>query len=350
MKNIYLFKVEQPIGTFYIAKMNSNELISIAYSNRRTADGIGNQRKLRGNRVEAISKYCEDPDATFPTPIILAVNDDNYTIEESNLFGIYKFSYNDTLSAEILDGQHRLMGIKSSGKNIQLPIVLMFNMTEEEKAYIFSTINSNQQKVDKSLIYDLFELSTKRSPYKTCHEIARLLNSRDDSPFYNRLKMLESRRSKDETLSQGTFVNYLCTLISYDPKKDMIDIKNNKKIKDNQSLPLRYYFINDSDGIIFKIIFNCFSAVKKVFKTEWDEPNKYILSKTTGFGGIIKSLKEILPKCQDDGDYTLEKFLKVFENLKTNLINKNIELTSKYFSSGEQGQNKLSKLIIESYN
>lgn len=350
MKTIYLFKVQQPIGTFYITKMNSNELISIAYSNRRTNDGIGNQRKLRGNRVEAIAKYCEDPDATFPTPIILAINNDDYVVEELNSSGVFKFSYNDTLSAEILDGQHRLMGIKASGKNIELPIVLMFNMTEEEKAYIFSTINSNQQKVDKSLIYDLFELSTKRSPYKTCHEIARLLNSREDSPFYNRLKMLESRRSKDETLSQGTFVSYLCNLISYNPKQDMIDIKNNKKIKDNLSLPLRYYFIDDSDEIIFKIIFNCFSAVKTVFANEWDDPNKYILSKTTGFGGIIKSLKDILPKCQEDGDFTLEKFLKIFEKLKINLINEDIELTSKYFSSGEQGQNKLSKLIIDSYN
>ena len=106
----------------------------------------------------------------------------------------------------------------------------MFDLTEEEKAYIFSTINSNQAKVDKSLIYDLFELSTERSPLKTCHYIARIMNSKEDSPFYQRLKMLGKKENELSTLSQGTFVKGLVDLISKQPQKDMILIKNGKKV------------------------------------------------------------------------------------------------------------------------
>lgn len=72
----------------------------------------------------------------------------------------------------------------------ELLVVLIFDLTEEEKAYIFSIINSKQIKVSMNLIYDLFELSEKRSPQKTVHEMARALNQKEAFPFHNRLKML----------------------------------------------------------------------------------------------------------------------------------------------------------------
>lgn len=74
--------------------------------------------------------------------------------------------------------------------DFNLPVVLMFNLTMEEKAYVFSIINSTQTKVSMSLIYDLFDLSKTRSFQKTAHEIARSLNKMNNSPFFNRLKML----------------------------------------------------------------------------------------------------------------------------------------------------------------
>ena len=87
----------------------------------------------------------------------------------------------------------------------------MFDLTEEEKAYVFSIINSKQTKVSSSLIYDLFSLSQHRSPTKTAHEIARALNRNTESPFYKRLKMLGKKIEGEDkaTLSQGTFVKYL---------------------------------------------------------------------------------------------------------------------------------------------
>ena len=51
------------------------------------------------------------------------------------------------------------------------------------------------------MIYDLFDLNETPSPYKTCHHIARIMNSDLDSPFYRRLKMLEKREDRLETIS-----------------------------------------------------------------------------------------------------------------------------------------------------
>lgn len=70
----------------------------------------------------------------------------------------------------------------------------MFDLTDEEKAYVFSIINSKQTRVNPSIVYDLFSLAERRSPQKTCHEIARGINSNPDSPFYKKLKMLGKRK------------------------------------------------------------------------------------------------------------------------------------------------------------
>lgn len=351
MKKIYLMKVEQPIGYFYLGKLNSEELRKIAEPNRRKLNE-GIQRRLRGERLRDISFYCDDPDATFPTPIILAVEENCELKELEN--GLYEYKIDlesNVAKAEILDGQHRLFGILDSGKNIELPIVLMFNLTEEEKAYVFSTINSNQQKVDKSLIYDLFELSKTRSPYKTCHELARLFNSKIESPFCGRLKMLESRDSSFESLSQGTFVRYVVKLISDNPQRDYIDIKNNVKLKnDKPGCPLRYYFVTNQDEIIYLILSNCFTGLKNAFPEEWNKPQKYILSKTTGFGAVIKFLKAQLADIfTNGGDLTVSFFEKVFSIFKDELIKRGLELTSNNFSPSEQNEKKLSDIIVDAY-
>lgn len=215
--SIAVLELTQPIGSFYLGKIDSAILIRITKTVRRNAnDGI--QRELSGKRAKEISKYCEDPDAAFPTPIILAVTEaDIKSISQiDRLKDIYTITFDDNYAfAEILDGQHRVEGIKlAKAFQTDLPVVLMFDLTEEEKAYIFSTINSTQTKVDKWLIYDLFDLNQGRSPYKTCHEIARIMNSDSTSPFFGRLKMLGKKSTPDAILSQGTFVNYLCKLMS----------------------------------------------------------------------------------------------------------------------------------------
>lgn len=359
MKTIYLFEISQPIGSFYIGKMMSVDLLKIAESETRGKKGI--QRVLNSQRTQSISNYCKDPDAIFPTPIILAIESDEdiegdiqnpkFSLTSVDNSGVFKFAYSDEIRASILDGQHRLFGIQKSGTNFELPVAIAFNLSEEQKAYIFSTINSNQKQVDKSLIYDLFELSTYRSPHKTAHYLARLFNYSSESPFYGRLKMLEKRTDYAQSLSQGTFVNYITgLLISNNPKQDMIDIKNNKKIKDNSKYPLRKYFIQDADDAIYKILLNYFSSVQEVFSEEWNDYNNYILSKSTGFGALIRAAKEIILIGEKNKSLDFSFFEKGMSEFKKVLENDNLKLTSLYFPSNHQQQVRLSKIIIKVFN
>ena len=345
MISIKLMEIEQPIGTFYFGKIKMSQLKLIAFTRKRK-NNIGIQRQIKDKKVSDISYYCKDPDAIFPTPIILNINTEKEIKQiDEGLFSITLDENNEKDKAEIIDGQHRFDGINDSSlEDIVLPIVVMFNLNESEKAYIFSTIINNQTKVDKSLIYDLFGLAENRSPYKTCHEIARMLNTTPESPFCGKIKMLEKRQSKEESLSQGTFVSHLLKLISQNANKDTVDSKNDIEIKDNTNLVLRKYYKNSQDSVIAKILMNYFSAAREIFIKEWSD-DKYILTKTTGYSGMIKALKVLIPQGETNGDLSKQYFLKVFNKLKDTLKLNNEELTSEYFPSGAVGETKLSNYL-----
>ena len=226
----------------------------------------------------------------------------------------------------------------------------MFDLTLEEKAYIFSTINSNQKKVDPSLIYDLFAVAKTRSPQKTVHELARVMNNTVTSPFYNRLKMLGKKTSTQEmaTLSQGTFAKSILQLITRDPEEDARLIKREMALNEDVRCPFRDYFIDDRDDVIAKILINCFTALKNVFRNEWDYPHKNILWKTTGFRAVIYALPSIIRKGHREKVLTQQFFEVCFMAFKRKLNEMNKSLTSEdYPSGGEQNQKKLAGLIVE---
>ena len=91
-----------------------------------------------------------------------------------------------------------------------------------QQAYLFSTVNLAQTKVNKSLAYDLFDLANVRSPQKLCHTIAVTLNRLPESPLYERIKRLGTATPGcvTENITQATFVTALMSYVSLDENKD----------------------------------------------------------------------------------------------------------------------------------
>ena len=352
MNNVFNYiEVQQPIGIFYLCSIPATFLLKVVKATSRSQDERAVQRDKSPGRIKDIGSYCSDPDAVFPTPIVISVSSEDVILDEDKR--VIVIPTDRGVVGNVIDGQHRLWGIESSDhpELFTLPTVLMFDLTVSEQAYVFSTINSNQRKVDPSLIYDLFDVSIYRSPYKTVHEIARVMNSNPSSPFYNRLKMLGRKTSNQEKaiLSQGTFGKSILKLISKKPEEDTRFLKSNLKLKDDDKLPFRYFFIERKDEVIIKILFNCFNALKEVFPSEWESPADNILWKTTGFGAVIYSLPNLCRKGFRENELTKTFFVMCFTAFKKELQNNKIELTSKSFpGGGEQNQKKLAQLIISS--
>jgi DGQHR domain-containing protein len=153
--------VTQPIGTFYIGTIDSQDLVDISYADvRRIEDRdiekyLGIQRPLVPQRVKELKVYVRSLDAAFPTSIIIAIPSLYAEFdEETNLMTIIRSAE----VAKIIDGQHRIAGLEGyEGKPFQLNVTVFIDMDIEDQAMVFATINLKQTKVSKSLAYDLYE-------------------------------------------------------------------------------------------------------------------------------------------------------------------------------------------------
>ena len=283
-------EVQQPIGIFYLVVMKSKDLVKLSYSDVRRIEGerrqvetyLGIERPLdRKKRVPQIKQYVNTIDASFPTSIILAVEsaDTKYMKELGTLF------LRDSPSvAKVLDGQHRIAGLEDYAKDdFELVVTIFVDMDIENQAMIFATINLEQTKVNKSLVYDLFDYAQQRSPQKTAHNIVRLLDSEGDSPFRGKIKILGVAGDPGETLSQALFVDSLLPMISQDPMADRDLIKRGKRPAratpaEEQTYIFRNMFLDERDAEIARVLWNYFAAVEKKWANIGGRPRRAMFS------------------------------------------------------------------------
>lgn len=342
--------VEQPIGQFYIGSINSSDLVDISFADIRRPEGreieryIGTQRDLSDGRVSELKKYVATVDACFPTSIILAIESEFIEFDEQT--NTLQISRKESV-AKIIDGQHRIAGLKDriSDQPFQINVTIFVDMDIEDQAMVFATINLKQTKVTKSLAYDLYEYAQTRSPQKTCHNIAKLLNSREESPFFTRIKILgKARGIGPELISQATFVDRLMKMISRDPIADKDRIKRGKNIEDIQgrraeNLIFRDLFDSEKDAEIAKIIWNYFDAIAIRWPERWNNLERgNILPRTTGFAAFMRLLPEIWPQIPSvDSIPTINIF---GEFLNRSRIEEQ-EFTSDLFKPGSSGESEL---------
>ena len=297
-------EVTQPIGRFYFGVMQHKDLVKISYSDIRRIDTesgrravesyLGIERPLRKDRVGQLQDYVNTVDATFPSPIILAVDEENIYLDAET--GALWVKNNEDV-AKILDGQHRIAGLEGfKGDGFDVLVTIFVDMDIEYQAMVFATINLEQTKVNRSLAYDLYAYATTRSPQKTCHNIARLLNSREGSPFENKIKVLGIARDSSETISQALFVDSLIPMLTRDANKDRDDLKRGRSLVattpgEAHTLIFRNLFIEGKDGVIARVLWNYFKAVERKWTRYWTEVTpRHVLNRTTGFRGLMQFL------------------------------------------------------------
>lgn len=328
----------QPIGTMYIGIIDSEDLEKITFAdvrrlrgesdNREVEDYIGIQRKLESRREKIIGKYVNLVDATFPNSIILSISSKHAKYDKKT--GKLKIEFKDDI-AKVLDGQHRIAGFQYyNGKrgSFELIVTIYIDMEIEDQAIVFATINKEQKNVSNSLVADLFAFAESRSPQKTGHNIARALNKKEGSPFYDKIKILGKAESVNETITQATFVESILKYITSDRQADRDFYRRNKNKKD-EKLPLlegkeknrlflRNLFIDDTKDIkIAQNIWNYFYAVSQKWPTAWNTvANNNILNKSTGFIALMKFFKDsYLNFNKPDTIISKKSFTKCFENI-----------------------------------
>lgn len=313
--------VEQPIGIFYVGKMDAYELLAACefdYRRIRDAGGykdfLGIQRELKAKRLREIGRYIDTLDAVFPTAVVLSADSRTVSIEKVGKGGYVELTFSafeDSNDPElqipfgdifsIIDGQHRLKSFEYSEREpkFEINVAIFIDIDDATEAEIFSTVNLAQTKVNKSLVYDLFSLAKERSPEKTCHEIVVNLDKMDESPFQSRIKRLGTATTGrfGETLSQATIVRGIIPYITDDPLSDR-DVGKRVGFWDPIEGELAKkriffeFFRKKEDAKILKILINYFSAVRDRWPDAWESTGTgAILNRTNGFNAFIRFLR-----------------------------------------------------------
>lgn len=315
-----VLEVDQPIGRFYVGVMKARDLFDVSYTDMRKIESdfdryVGIQRSLNTTRVKEIAEFIKSIDATFPTSVVLAVRGDcAELIEEDGATKLRIFESADGddgkkillgATTSILDGQHRVEGLKESGRfnDFQVPVSIFVDADIADQAYIFATVNLAQTKVNKSLVYDLLDYAKARSPQKSAHDIAVALDRYEESPFYQIIKRLGAATPgrTGETLAQATVVNGILPLISKKPEQDRYELAKGRSVAVTDSsyeeTPLRHLWVTDKDGDIAQILLQYFLAVKQTWPGAWGSREKGdILVRTNGFRAFIRLFKNIYLK------------------------------------------------------
>ena len=372
--------VSQPIGDFFISSIAASDLVEIAFSDvRRLADSqrkveryLGIQRPLSKKRVKDIKKYIEGSDATFPTAIIVAVDEDCATYDEKKgLLILNEFEPDDGDDADaipwerianVLDGQHRIAAFMDENneysyaydRDFEINLAIFVGADISEQASIFATVNLAQTKVNRSLVYDLTELARTRSPHKTCHNVAVALDSNVKSPRHGRIKRLGTKTPgrEKEPLTQAAFVESLVRFISVDPVGDRNSLLDGVKPPKASELelrkvPFRNMFIDKRDIEIAEIVFNYFKAVRKKWPNSWDNlaESGNLLPKSNAFKALMKFLREDAYLKIAGNNIGVVPSAKMFDPFFEDLDIRDSDFTSKNFVPGSGGQSMFLKML-----
>lgn len=337
-------QVEQPIGSFYVGTIPGSELCELTWVDVRRIEGergfetyLGIQRPLNPDRVEELTEYVASPDACFPTAVIIAVpgvcasydeDKKQMTLREYLEPGEGEETIVFRQIAKVIDGQHRIEGIRANrGKRIkfEVNVSVFVDMDIADQAYVFSTVNLAQTKVNRSLVYDLFDLAKTRSPQKTCHNIAVALDRNEKTPFFERIKRLGSSTEGrfNETITQSTFVESLLRYISKNANQDrnlylLHKTPSIARAEELQELIFRNMFIEERDLQITDVIWNYFDAVRERWPNAWNYLGRgLMLNKTNGFRGLMRFLRPVYLHIASPGDIpSKDEFASIFRRIE----------------------------------
>jgi DNA sulfur modification protein DndB len=257
------FSVAQGKRTFFLTTLPAKVVAKISYVAVRGRDDEEGaiQRVLSTSRIVGIKEFTL-AGGDYPNAIIL-----NWVSASNKLKRTTKdISFVDAEnSAQIIDGQHRMAGIREAIEekkqigDLALPVVIYNGLTTKECADIFLAINEEQKPAPRSLVFDLFGLASSElvDPAAVrARDIALFLNEEESSPYNGEIK-LPGGRIRKGGIALSTAVVAIKPLVDDKGSFDQIGLSN---LEDQK-----------------RVVLNLFRALAEKYGDEWDNKDNAFL-------------------------------------------------------------------------
>jgi DNA sulfur modification protein DndB len=333
MKKISLpyLTLEQAGKELILTHMPAGVLTNISYvAVRRQSDERGAvQRVLNSRRIASVKNFTLEV-GRYPGVIILNwVKQDNPIQKYNGEIGFL----NQPLSAQVIDGQHRLAGIKEAideradVASLEMPVVIYQNLDTRECADIFISINTEQKIAPRSLVLDLYGVASEHlvdpAAFRA-RDIAMHLHEDPDSPYKGGLK-LPGAPVRKGGVALSTAVTALKPLVEEKGDFHQVGLPELESQK--------------------KIVMNFFTAMQKKYGKEWKK-NTNAFQFSAGFTGAVEFLqRKLLDHCYRKRDFTSETMGKAIDLDDTNLIYQS-EVKG---LSGTNQKTKIYEMLVETF-
>lgn len=295
----------------------------------------GYQREISKSRANSFKRYIAKTGGFCPVSATLNFRDKIKFKPEKDNFG--KLIFPEKPKIWIVDGQHRLEGIKAGLDeypeifwNLQVPMVLMNEEDVYNEAAQFYIINKTQKGVRPDLAQRLLvqvkeegKIPIEELPSKITKgvewvpaaiKITDNLNNREGSVWFKKIK-LPNTKNPNWIITQKSFADSLEPLIdkgilsSYEPDE------------------------------IAEILDLFWRVIKEIYPSAFTDPKDYVIQKTTGVFVLHKLFQDILGYSIYDGKLKKEKLVQILKNMDP-VFNGNYWASRGY--AGQKGTNKKS--------
>jgi DGQHR domain-containing protein len=299
----FMMRAEDLINTAYVLRKDNWEESIWLY-----------QRLIEKNKIKSIRDFVEEKGTAFFNNIIVALPDDvsflDATGSHINIDSITALEGNCKLvlpkklnSVCVIDGQHRIFAHYESGTDsvqeqkiaelrqelhlLVTGLVFPKNMNAESRARIqseiFLDINSNTKKVPPNVLLQIKRIKNPIADESLAQFVIEKLNK--EGIFQNLLQISSLEVGKIKTASIVRFaLRYLVTVSPSDNKKSLFEFWDGDKTAffntDNKAIQEYVKFCAD-------LLRSYFGAIKKHFKSDWENPNSKLLSVIAINGFII---------------------------------------------------------------
>lgn len=290
---------------FILTKLPASVVTVISYAaTRGQSDEEGAvQRVLNPGRINSIKTFTLQG-GDYPNAIVL-----NWVSAKNKLTtAASKVSFSvQGRSAQIIDGQHRIAGIAAAieedatfGK-LELPVVIYRNLTTQECADIFLSINTEQKPVPRSLVFDLYGVSSEGIADHAAvraRDIAMFLNE-DGSPYEGEIKLPGAPKRRGG-IPLSSAVTGIKPLVDDHGAFEQIGVEELEVQK--------------------QLVLNWFTALKNLYGDMWDDKSNVFLY-AAGFGAASEFMHlTLIPYCKLQNSFEVSTIQGALKLKSSNLI------------------------------
>jgi DGQHR domain-containing protein len=281
---------KQHSQSFFVTSLAASDIVRISYVARRGQDEEEGavQRLLNRSRINGIRDFVLSG-GIFPVSIVLNWFDPSTAprITAGKLV-LQRVSR----SAQIIDGQHRVLGLaaaierKAALGKLEIPVTLFSGLSTQECADIFLSINTEQKPVHRSLVFDLYKVASNYivdPAALRAGDLASELNERPDSPYFGYVNFPGAPKGK-RGLALSTIVSSVKPLVEEKGVFEQVGLVE---------LQMQSQFL-----------INFFSVLRNAYGIEW-ESSSNVFRTAAGFVGAIEFVKnKLVVHCNITGDFT----------------------------------------------